>query len=57
MLRLLRQVIQHIQLHAAREEVLEAQALIQARLAHKHDLASKREIDLIWAAVIASAMT
>ena len=57
MLRLLRQVIQHIQLHAAKEEVLEAQALIQARLANKHGLASKQDIDLICAAVIADAMT
>jgi hypothetical protein len=57
MLRLIRQAVQALQLHAAREEVREAQALIQARLANKHGLASQADIDLICAAVIASAMT
>jgi len=57
MLRLIRQAVQRMQLHAAREEVLEAQALLAARLAFKHGLASEQDIDLICAAVIASAMT
>jgi len=55
--RLIRQAVQRMQLHAAREEVLEAQALIQARLAFKHRLASKQDTDLICAAVIADAIT
>jgi hypothetical protein len=57
MLRLIRQAVNNTHLHASREEVLEAQALIQARLAFKHGLASQKDLDLICAAVIANAIT
>jgi len=57
LIRLIKRLLKDLQLNAAREEVLEAQALIQARLAFKHGLASKQDIDLICAAVIANAIT
>lgn len=56
-MKLIKRLLNNMALHAAREEVLEAQALIQARLANKHGLASQQDIELICAAVIASAMT
>jgi hypothetical protein len=56
-MQLIKRLLDNMALHAAKEDVIEAQALIQARLAHKHGLASTQEIDLICAAVIASAMT
>jgi len=56
-MQLIKRLLNHIQLHAAKEEVLEAQALIQARLANKHSLASRQDTDLICEVVIANAIT
>ena len=57
LIRLIKRLLKDLQLNAAREEVLEAQALIQARLANKHSLASRQDTDLICEVVIANAIT